>query len=169
MQYLTSSITIRIMDILGIASKDMPDIRNENFLVKKEKNIWALKGQLNESYTTLILYAENDGMKYMCANFDPSAKDIAWVCLICGDLTEEEPDLNKAYVLHINDGNYFAREANTIELAHMLTAFEMFRNFFSGWSPYQPKDSETEIIKAFMRIIVSEEENDDEKDTTKEQ
>jgi hypothetical protein len=142
---------------LGILSKDMPDIRNENFKTK-EKNIWALKANIEEDSSVIVLYSETDENKYMIAGLkNDKIPQKMWFCIICGDCEEENPELNRIFIINENKSKITIREANIIEMANILITFECFRNFSNGWFNYEPEISDYLIIKKFTNSISEEE------------
>jgi len=147
---LESAIVLRIIDCLGIFSKDMPDIRNHNFATKVN-NIWAIKNNIENYNSIVILYSEIGDKKVLLSSM--GADKDTWVCVVCGDAEEESVEMNKVYLLNIIKDKWSIREIDTIELANLFTTFECFRTFFSGWEQYDAKEEELSIIKKFVSSL----------------
>ena len=157
MKYLESSIALRIMDCFGIFTKDMPDIRSDFFKVGKQ-NIWALCTTSDKDGDFFCLYAEKSDKKYLVSSIGTEAdKSKLWLCIIAGDPAEENPDMNRIFILKTAAENkWVIRETDTIEAANMLVTFECFRQFFNGWTQYKPTENDMFVIKKFIGSIVEE-------------
>ncbi|MFZ4768691.1 MAG: hypothetical protein ACOYLO_00825 [Ferruginibacter sp.] len=153
MKYLQSSIAIRIIDSLGVITKDLPDIRSDTFKTK-HNNIWAVSTILNENINLIILYYEAD-MKYMLCGLKEKNID-NWKGIVCGDETEEEYELNNIFAVKLIDKEFSIREISIIEIGNLLVTFECIRNFFNGWNQYVPADSEIKTFKEFIKSISKE-------------
>lgn len=153
MKHLESSIALRIMDVLGIFTKDMPNIRNELLKINKN-NIWAVKMPIDDEFGINILYSEFDDKKYMtCGN----EKAKTWFGIIIGCSDESNPEMNKIFMINQLKDDISIREADTIEIANIFTTFECFRHFFNGWHKYEEKEDDLKIMKKFISSIKEEE------------
>lgn len=152
MKYLESSLALRIMDILGIFSKDMPNIRTDNFKLKKH-DIWSVKMPIDGESDIDILYSEDGDKKYMITGSD---KSNLWFCIIIGDSEENNPELNRIFISQFLKEDFSIREADTIEISNVFATFECLRHFFKGWYKCDPKENEVSIMKKFISSITEE-------------
>ena len=154
MKHLESSIALRIMDCFGIFTKNMPDIRSDFF---KIKDVWALCATTNKEDLFVFLYTQKGDKKYLVSSFGADNKAKLWLCLVIGDETEENPELNRMFILRIGENDkWLVREAEVIETANLLITFECFRQFFNGWTQYKPTNDELVIMDKFMSSITEE-------------
>ena len=152
MKYLESSLALRIMDILGLFSKDMPNTINDNFKLKKH-DMWAVKVPIDGESDINILYSESGDKKYMITGSDKSK---LWFCIIVGDAQETNPELNRIFISQFLKEDFSVREADTIEIANVFASFECLRHFFKGWYKFEPKENEISIMKKFISSIAEE-------------
>jgi len=146
---LQSAIVIRILDVLGIFSKDMSDIRNDNYNITD--SIWAGKLKIDDDNQIIFLYSEKNESKYMITKYLSSAEKSNWFNLV--SLDQEEPDLNKMYISIEIEKNLKFREISYIELADALRGFELIRQYMPSWLRYEPKKEDLDILDKFIKSI----------------
>jgi hypothetical protein len=154
---LHPTITSSIIDSLGIYTKQMPDIRINQY--KAGSNIYAGYTDISATDKISILYKEQNDAKYMTIKF---ANTDIWFCLIS---FEEDNDDNNTFVAKIIDNKFHFRNISNIELANLLVSFEIVKQYASCWKPYKPQKAEFELLNSFIsnEFILSVKENYDSK------
>ena len=65
----------------------------------------------------------------MVSSLGADNKAKLWLCLVIGDETEENPELNRMFILRIGENDkWLVREAEVIETANLLITFEHIYN-----------------------------------------
>lgn len=157
MRYLKSSIGIRILDSIGVVSNDMPDIRNNSFLLPIDfRNFSIFSGKISiEDGDVIFIYGERDDNKYMMSLLNGKA-GVYRLYIVSMDLVNESPDLNNIF-LGITDSDVEKyRELSFLEAGSFLVSFELIRNHISNWYPYKPTNKETNLFFDFLDKIKTE-------------
>ncbi len=153
MKHLQASITVRILDSLGVVSREMPDIRESQYLVKPK--IWSGKVELSENDSVVFLYSEDSDMKFMITKFISKASTESysnWYCFVCGDIVTEDPELNKMFSSYTEKNNKF-REVSFFEMANILRGFEMIRTNMPYWLPNKPTTNDIDSLSTFINSL----------------
>jgi hypothetical protein len=148
---LESAIAIRVFDILGIFSKEMPDIRNDNYLITE--SIWAGKLIIDEENQIIFLYSEKNDNRYMITKYlHPKS---SWFNLV--SLDQEDCELNKIYVSIEVEEKIKFRDISYVEIADLLKGFELIRQYMPNWLAYEPDSKDLDILSNFIKSICIEE------------
>jgi len=153
MKNLRASIAVRILDSLGVVSKEMNDIRNDIFLHHyKDFDIYSGRVNYSDNESVVFLYTEYDDEKYMITFMENNkGNDSAFIfCIVSGDVENEDPDLNKL-IIGNKDSNF--REVSYLEGAKILNTFEIIRNHMPNWGHNIPKDSQFKYLLNFIKAI----------------
>jgi len=157
MKTLKAAVAIRILDSLGVVSKEMVDIRNDNFLkVYKDDKFYSGRVNYSEKESLVFIYTElENNDKYMTAfvETDNGGSGEFVLCIVSGDVIEESPDLNK---LIIGTKSLKFREVSYLESAKFLNTFEVIRNHMPNWEPNDPDEKSLKYLIEFMKIITIE-------------
>lgn len=155
MKYLRSSIALRIMDAVGIFSKDMQDIRRELFEIKR--NLWASKIDIDSGEAVIVLYSQVGDKKYMITKRqDEQSKLQLWFCFICIDDTDDNYEMNNIFAANISNNDIRFRDISMLEAANILTGFELIRQFTSVWAQYKPTEMDINVMSKFISSLEEE-------------
>jgi hypothetical protein len=149
-KYLQAAIAKRVLDILGIFSKDMPDIRNEFYSISK--NIWAGRIPIEDDNDVIFLYSEKNDNKYMLTKFSSTNIKSNWFCIISMS-DDEDPDLNKIYSTIEIDKSLKFIDISNMELANLFKGFELIRQYTPFWAKYEPSKEFLEVLSKFVGSI----------------
>lgn len=148
--HLQAAIAKRILDILGIFSKDMPDIRNEFYYISKD--IWAGRIPIEDDNDVVFLYSEKNENKYMLTKFSSTNIKSNWLCIVSMS-NDEDPDLNKIYCSIEIDKSLKFLDISKIELANFFKGFELIRQYTPFWGKYSPSKEYLEVLNKFIGSI----------------
>jgi len=96
-QHFYSTAVLRVLETVGIISKEMPTIKQKQF--QQNENIWAGKIIVDDSSYILIVYAELTEFKIVMSRMVTTINDEGfWHYVICGDETCNNIDLNKVLI-----------------------------------------------------------------------
>jgi hypothetical protein len=150
---LKSSIAIRILDSIGIVSKDMIDVRNEKYLTKyKNKKFYSGKTNYSSDGSLVFIYLEDNDMKYMISFIQNNKEDVGdiYLCIISSDIENESSEYNK---LLLGTKKNFFREVSYLEAAKFLNTFEVLRNHMPVWLYNKPSDKQLDYLLEFSKLI----------------
>lgn len=146
---LQSAVVLRILDVLGIFSKDMFDIRNEIYYISD--STWAGKLKIDDDNQIIFLYSEKNEYKYMITKYLSSASKSNWFNLVSLDV--EDVDLNKAYISLEIEKELKFREISYMEISDLLKGFELIRQYMPSWLRYDPQKEDLDMLNKFINSI----------------
>jgi hypothetical protein len=171
MKYLKAAITVRILDSLGVVSKEMQDVRNKMFLLNSDPDIFAGKVVMSDDSSMIFLYSEQSDTKFMITTL--VNKNVNnWFCFISADIEDEEPDLNRMFSTYFKDKTLRFREVSFFEAASILRTYEVIRDNMPYWIPLESskKTANEEylgIMMEFIKTFEVEDEHVHNEETTK--
>jgi len=150
---LKSLIAIRIMDSIGVVSKEMRDVRNPTYLNEYDNhNVYSGRVNYTESEFLIFLYVDVEDSKYMTIHLEDSDGNVGKfiLCVVCDDLETEDSDLNK---LIVGTKNNKFREASFLESSKILNTFEAIRDHMPNWDPNEATTVQLRFLFEFISSI----------------
>ena len=160
MKYLKAAVTVRILDSLGVVSKEMQDIRNKNFLVNAEPPMFAGKVGITSEHDMIFLYSEKDNTKFMLTTLLDKTNN-NWFGFISADIENEDPESNKILSTYYQNKELRFREVSFFEVASILRTFEVVRDNMPYWVPFKCEKEHIDIMTTFMKSFEIEAEDDE--------
>lgn len=148
-EQLRSSLALRIIDIFGIYTRDMPDIRT---LMYKHNNIFSGSYNLSASDKIFFIYKEVADNKFAHISFSSNDAIYNYIISIC-DETKQDTGMNNIFIHTIKDGKNSFRVAKIIELANLFKATELLRQLFSNWDINDNVSNNTKALNDFLASI----------------
>ena len=77
MKTLKSAIAVRVLDSIGVVTKEMNDVRIDAYLIKhKDEKIYSGRVGYSDNESLVFLYMEaHDGVKYMTVHFEDETQN----------------------------------------------------------------------------------------------
>ncbi len=155
-EQLKSSLSLRIMDIFGVYTRDMPDVRT---LMYKNDNIFAGAYNVSAKEKITFIYKEIADNKYAHLAFYMDKVVYNYIIANC-DSKEEDPGLNNVYIHLVSKGENIYREAKIIEIASLFKSTELLRQLFSNWDTNNDFAINLKALNEFIKSIKVEEKEE---------
>lgn len=172
-QRLHSAAVIRILETIGVFSKEIPiPINSKKFELKNDKQkIWGGKVNIDESSWILLLYSEIEGVKYLVTKpMGDLGSSVLWYFVVCGDDSGEEYINNKIFAevsfktVDSVSGKEIIKvetiEISCFDLCNFLRGFEIIRNYVGYILPIEPEEEFINKVVEFGGKLSLEEEVD---------
>jgi len=171
--YFHSAATFRVLDALGIFSRDMPCIKTDKYKQKKfdGKTFWAGKLQIDGDTWVAILYTEDEKgtyNKYAASTLiDSQYATPLWQLVVCGDDSGESPDANKIFTetLSVVPGSEQKKivitQMSCFDLCDYVKGFEYVQQYVPMLLPFEvPLEFLSKFNSLINEIETKTEEND---------